>query len=266
VSRFSSKARGIAAAIVVAGIAAAGGANAAIVVQDNYFGGLNTYNGSDVIGPTNVFDISDAVFKRIGAGGNTLQVTINTNYSGVPGTAAADGTGYGALFITPGANAWNPTGPAPYANDVYQPGQWAYAFTVPQTPSGNSGTASLYSTNDGSVILSNVFGNTITAPFPGNPGFYFRQGQAVQFAANNNATALAGGGWAANPGQLVFTIDDNHLLGNSFAFSWAMTCGNDVIQGQVTGLPEPTTWALSIMGFAALGAMLRRRRAAAVTA
>ena len=265
-SYFSAKVRGIAAAIVVAGVAAAGGANAAVVVQDNYFGGLNTYNGADVIGPTNVFDIQSASFQRIGAGGNTLQVTINTNYSGVPGTAAADGTGYGAFFITPGANAWNPTGPAPYANDVYTPGEWAYALAVPMTPAGNSGTASLYSTNDGSVVISNVLGNPITAPFAGNPGFYFRQGQAVQFNANSNAVARAGGGWQANPGQLVFTIDDNHLLGSAFAFSWAMTCGNDVIQGQVTGLPEPTTWALSIMGFAAMGAALRRRRMVAAAA
>jgi hypothetical protein len=258
VAYFRTKFWGIAAAAALA--TSATGAHA-LTVLDNYYGGLNTYNGADVIGPTDVFDIKDAVFQRIGAGGNTLKVTIDTNYAGVPGTAAADGTGYGALFLTPGANAWNPTGPAPYADDVYTPGEWAYAFTVPQDPGGaSSGSASLYAVSDGSVVMSNVFGDPITYPFPGNPGFYFRQGQAVQFTPNGSASALAGGGWAVNPGKLVFTIDDNHLLGNSFAFAWAMTCGNDVIQGQVAGIPEPTTWALSIVGFAGIGGMLRRQR------
>jgi hypothetical protein len=262
VSYFSTTVKGLAAAAILALGATAAHAGP-VTVQDNYYGGLNTYNGADVIGPTSVFDIKDAVFQRIGPGGNTLQVTIDTNYAGVPGTPAADGTGYGALFITPGLNAWNPTGPAPYANDVYTPGEWTYAFDIPENPgAATSGTGSLYTVSSGSVVMSNVFGNTITYPFPGNPGYYFRQGQAVQFTPGQNALSLAGGGWQVNPGQLVLTIDDNHLLGDNFAFSWAMTCGNDVIQGQVGGVPEPATWTILIMGFGALGAALRRRRAA----
>ena len=30
-------------------------------IQDFYFGGLNTFNNQDVIGPTNVFDVTSAV-------------------------------------------------------------------------------------------------------------------------------------------------------------------------------------------------------------
>ena len=68
--------------------------------------------------------------------------------------------------------------------------------------------------------------------------------------------------WSVQAGQVIFNIEDNHLLGDSFSFSWAMTCGNDVIQGQVPGVPEPATWALMIGGLALAGASLRRRRAA----
>lgn len=247
------------ATILALGLGATAAHAGAVTVQDNYYGGLNTYNGADVIGAS-VFDIKDAVFQRIGAGGNTLKVTIDTNYAGAPGTPAAETTGYGALFLTPGANAWNPVGPAPYSNDVYTPGEWAYALTMPMAPSVASGSASLYAVNSGTVVMSNVSGDPITYPFAGNPGYYFRQGQAVQFTPGQNANPLVTGGWQVNPGQLVFTINDNHLLGDNFAFSWAMTCGNDVIQGQVAGIPEPATWTIMIMGFGGIGAVLRRRR------
>ncbi|PZQ60673.1 MAG: hypothetical protein DI570_13800 [Phenylobacterium zucineum] len=254
---------GAVAGIAVAVLAGASAAQAEVTIGDGYYGGMNTYNGQDVIGDTNVFDIKDATFERINAG-NTLRVTIRTNYAGAPGSAAALGTGYGAFFITPGANAWTPTGTAPYANDVYQAGDWAYAFTVPFNPGAStSGSGSLYAISDGTVVMSNVGGNPVTYPNPGNGGYYFRQGQAVQFTPNGNASAVAGGSWSVQPGKLVFDINDNQFLGNSFAFSWAMTCGNDVIQGQVAGIPEPSTWALLILGFGGCGVAVRRRRSLA---
>ena len=258
--------RVIAAAGVLAAGLLAGSASAAVTVADNYYGGINTYTGQDVIGNAAVFDIQSAVFERVGPAQSTLRVTINTNYAGVPGTPAALTTGYGALFITPGTNAWNVTGVAPYPNDVYTPGEWDYAFTMPLTGAiGSSGTSSLYDTSDGAVVLSNVNGNSITFPNPGNGGYYFRQDQAVQFTPGVGATALAGGAWAVSAGQIRFDINDNGLLGNNFAFSYAMTCANDVIQGQVAiPVPEPATWAMMLMGFMGLGSAARvsRRRAA----
>ena len=243
-------------------------ANAAVVVlADTYYGGLNTYNGQDVIG-TSVFDVLSASVQRIGAGGNTLQVTINTNYAGAPGTPAAEGTGYGALFLTPGFNSWHPTGVAPYPTDVYQPGEWTYAFTIPQNPGSTSGAGGLYQTSDGTVVLANVNGDPITAPFAGNNGFYFRQGQAVQFTPGQSANPVAIGSWSVAPGQLIFDVTDNHLLGDAFSMSWAMTCGNDVIQGVISGVPEPSTWAMMLVGFGGLGVAMRasRRRPAASAA
>lgn len=251
---------GLAAGIAAATAVGASTAHADVTIADTYYGGTNTYNGQDVIGDTAVFDIKNATFARIN-GGNTLRVTIGTNYAGAPGTAGALGTGYGALFITPGANAWSPVGTGPYSTDVYQSGDWAYAFTVPFNPgAATSGAGGLYSTADGTIVMSNVGGNPITYPNPGNGGSYFRQDQAVQFTPGANALSLAGGSWSVQSGKLVFDIDDNQLLGNSMAFSWGMTCANDVIQGQVAGIPEPSAWALLILGFGGCGAAVRRRR------
>jgi len=264
-------------------LASAAAANASSTLVDNYDGGYDfyagngtytatalsgpgsTYNGAqlyagDVISDANDprFSITDAVISRIN-GGNTLVVTIDTGYAQ---NAGADGTGYGALFITPGANAWNPTGTAAnhYATDVYQPGEWQYAFTIPMTPGTNSGTGGLYATSGGNVVLSNVANDPTSYPLAGNNGYYFRQGEAVQFTPGTGEAAAATGTWAATPGQLTFSIDDNGALGNQFALSWAMTCANDVIQGEVSLVPEPKSWALMLLGFGLIGFALRRNR------
>jgi hypothetical protein len=56
-------------------------------------------------------------------------------------------------------------------------------------------------------------------------------------------------------------------LGNDFALSWAMTCANDVIQGQVdlpitthTDVPEPATWSMLLAGLLFAGVTRVRRR------
>ena len=254
-----------------------------VTLIDEYYGGANYYNNggvtndaappsqADVIGPTDVFDIISAEVERVGTGGNTLQVTINTNYAGVPGTSAADGTGYGALFITPGA--WNPTGTGPhYSTDVYVDGEWKYAFTVPENPGpATSGTGGLYDTSKGQVVLSNVGGNPISYPNPGSPPYYFRQGQAVQYIPDPNISPLGTGTWSVDSAlhTLTFSIVDNNLLGNNFAVAWAMTCANDVIQGSVnlpdetqrlTPTPLPAALPLFVSGGGLMAWLGRRKR------
>jgi hypothetical protein len=237
-----------------------------VTLQDNYFGGLNTYNNADSIGD-GIFNISSAQIQRIGAGGNTLVVTINTAFAGFAGSDA--GTGYGALFITPGYNVWHPTGSAAshYDTDTYQPGEWQYALTIPQIPGGSSGSGGLYLTGGGSlnvdtagfgtIVSSNVFGDPITAPNSGNNGWYFRQDQAVQFTPD--VAPIAADSWSVGPGTITFQVTDNHLLGDNFALAWAITCANDVIQGQVNGVPEPSTWAMMMIGFGGIGFGAYRR-------
>jgi hypothetical protein len=69
----------------------------------------------------------------------------------------------------------------------------------------------------------------------------------------------------------MFSINDNGLLGNDFALSWAMSCANDVIQGIVnipssysgfsgSQTPLPAALPLFAGGLGLLGYLGRRRQ------
>lgn len=234
-------------------VALGSSARADVTLPDSYVGGLDHGYGDVIQNPgTHDFEISSAVIRRI-AGGSTLQVVINTNFAG---KAGLDGVGYGSLFISPGVGAWNPSGTSAdgYLADNYSahsanPNYWAYAFTT-------SGV--LYKTIDGAIVTSNVNGghssNTGLAS-----GFIFRDNQPVDFIPTGKAQAF--GTFTPAAGTLTFDIVDGGTLGNDFAISWAMTCANDIIQGQVvlSAVPEPSTWAMMLIGFAGIGFMVYRR-------
>ena len=269
-----------AAAIGVVGFTSTAEANP-FLVTDTYVGG-NAHGFGDVIEDpgTHAFEISNASFQRLG---NTLEVTITTNYAGVPGTSAADGTGYGALFLTPGANMWHPSGTAAsgYSTDTYTQGEWQYALEMPLDPSSTTGAANLYkvtktatasTVNGTGVVLSNVNGSFNS----GSNGFIWRDGQAVRYNPNSPSDLINSlSTWTVDKTnhQITFDILDNGLFGNDFDFSWEMTCANDVIQGQVDipttnqpGVPEPSTWAMMLIGFAGLGFGAYRRARKTVVA
>lgn len=245
---------------------------------------------------------------------SSLTIAINTNFAGVPGTSAAAGTTYGSLFFAP---TWKLDGAAgaPYKNDVYQANQWTQAFVLTPNPgtgyAGGTGTqgkgglydigtvtnanvypgqpsgqtiARTYTTTNGTIVMSNVNGNPISYPSNPNPGYYFRQGQAVQYVPNDPSATAAGTPAPTAGGASIWTVDevnhlltlsinDNGILGNGFALAWAMTCGNDVIQGMISlaltsppqeiiGPPVPAPGAFILMGTALFGgaALLRRRK------
>lgn len=271
-------------------------ADTTVTIADTYYGGLDTYpnSGPHVSGTSNpaqyagdsigggIFNVSQASFTR-STDGNTLTVVITTAFAGYAGADA--GVGYGALFITPGKNIWSPQGAGPnYPTDTYQNNDWKYALTLNPTPGGGSKsglTTGLYATGGGAlntltpgygtIVSSNVSGDPTTYPFSGNNGYYFRADQAVQFNPARGVNPLHTGSVSVHEvpngyGTITFTINDNDLLGYDFAFSWAMTCANDVIQGQVDipsftrGVPEPSTWVMMIIGLAGVGFLARRRR------
>ncbi len=47
------------------------------------------------------------------------------------------------------------------------------------------GVVQSYTTQNGQIVMSNVGGDPITYPNSNNPGFFFRQGQAVQYIASD---------------------------------------------------------------------------------
>jgi hypothetical protein len=294
-----------------------------VTLADNYYGGTNYYNScpgcspptGDVIGEAGVFNITSAALT-LNTNANTLSVTINTYFAGAPTssnpTVANDvaGTAYGSLFLG-SASTWqtdHPAANAPWATDVYHPAEWSYAFVTGGTPAttgaysvGTVGSGVLnpgnnpanvvkyYNTNNGGqVVMSNVNNDPISYPNGGNPNYWFRQGQAVQFTPGRTATPTVNGTFSVSPttyvgvtdtalteGSITYTIDNYSSLnlGNDIAISWAMTCGNDIIQGTVNlggngQTPEPTPLPAALPLFAAgLGVLgfagSRRRKSAA---
>jgi len=254
-----------ACAFVGAALFAASAAQAN-TITDAYQGGITPPSYTDVVGTGTVFGINSAQAYRSGPNGNTLVVVVQTYFAGVAGTAPAGGAGYGDLFITPGANAWNPTtsGSCNDCNDVYRPGEWAYVATIPSDAAGPSGTT--FGTGNFYSLAGNhqVAGTIGTASFGTGSGVVtsntgscegqnasptacqtFRADQAVDYnptAGQQNANSNIAGtqvtetyavfsGGAGNLGYVTYTIVDNGLLGNNFALSWAMTNADDVVQG-----------------------------------
>ena len=279
------------ASAAVVGLASSAYAGS-FTLNDVYYGATDSYNNppADVIGDS-TFYITSAVVNRSGPNNDTLNIIINTNYAGAPGTSAADGTGYGSLFLNP--LVWSATNGNPanhYVGDSFVNGNqnWAYAVTTPST-SGSTGlyatglpaigiptftsitdshgVPQYYTTAHGQIVMSNVNGNPLSAPASGNPGFYFRQGQAVLFNPTDSTVAGTSVTFTVGSGFLEYSIVDNGLLGNTFALAWDMTCANDVIQGLVTlpstdlnGTPLPAALPLFAGGLGVMGLLARRRK------
>ena len=128
------RARGFVSSLLLASAAAGGFVSSAYsyTLTDNYYGATDTYNNpGDVIGdPT--FDILSAVVTRNGPNNDTLNIIINTNYAGAPGSSAADGTGYGSLFLNRLQWSATPSG-TNYSGDSFVASNnqnWEYAVTT----------------------------------------------------------------------------------------------------------------------------------------
>lgn len=271
--------RGFAAALLVF----ATGTGFAATIQDTYWGGraYSTTTGYDVpeqyiqdaFGWTSAntpgpYDISH---MDVNFSGNTLNADIWSTYAAEIGSAGVllDRTKPGDLFIS--TTGWTPSGTGPeYREDTYGAGtSWNYVVHLAgQTPPGTinvtSGVAELYAINSGSqVVLSGLNGLD-----PSAAQYIYRQDQAVAFDPTG-AQRLAVGTWdittppGALYGKLGITIDYTAMLNltDLWAFHWTMSCGNDVIEGEVdTTVPEPSTILLLSIGFGALLACANRRK------
>ena len=227
-----------------------------ITITDNYWGANPSHGLSDrdVVGEDNLFGVNQMVVT--GENGKLQYVDV---YSSYLDNIGQNYTTLGDLFLS--TNGWSPNVSDRYIEDnFHNSGEvWEYALVLDNNLSNTGGTFGLYQIIDSDdIILSN-------AP----AGYAYREGQEV-LMNTSSLTALATGEWTIyNLGgddaddYLRFNISSlGYDVGSSnLGFHWAMTCGNDVIEGgAVIPTPEPGSILLLGSGLISFGIFKRMRR------
>ena len=226
--------------------------------------------------PHEVYSITSATVE-VDPDLDQLIVKISTDYAGQTGV---ENTGYGDLFL---ANLWTPQVPGVgdphygdpnydanhYAGDQYQSGDWQYALVIGAPTSGTGGLDTVY--DNAQVYAIDGTGTVVTSYAP---GYIFRNGQPVQYDPNG-ATPITSASMTVGLNLLTFVIKDFSKLtdiATQLALSWAMTCANDVVAGEIQSPdlstnPVPLPAAFPLFAFAVGGATLvgrwRKQRLAA---
>lgn len=257
------------------------------IINDSYIGGTYTSGydqlGGDVISTRNqIKNYSvEAMTVNINDNGN-VRITINTGYSAAGRDGTFDGTKYGDLFIS--TDGWNPFGDPSdnYRTDNHSNGtSWEYVF--------DTSAEKIYNTSKGKILLSddptftnrsnwvdgtNVPGqlyNGSSSPTDTERYSWYRHGQEIWF--DNTDAAESGAGIFSDDnsgigGYLTYLFDLSSLgitspeQGYKLGLHWAMTCGNDVIEGglsKAAAVPEPGTLVLIGLGILGIGIFRQKK-------
>lgn len=243
----------------------------AYTIDDNYVGGAPTsssWYGSDVIASSSERDMFNISGIDVSRSGDMATFDIYTGFAGHAGvyasyTRGGTGIGYGDLFL---ADAWDPYGGAPYANDKASNGtHWQYGLVLEGDRYGNAGGAlSLYTfvggSNGDNAVMSDYY---LTG---GAHQAIYRGGQEVAVDTSSSYAISSGnvGKWSVEDGYLHLEANlglTNLLSGSGLAAHWAMSCANDVIEGQAASVPEPTSLALLGVGLLSLAGLAGGKKA-----
>ena len=263
-------------AAVISSTANASPISASGTVNDNYWGADPTgnYSNRDIIGSSSNFNVRSMNWSLEGT---ILEIRILTDFAlsglGTFGSytkadpngdfAAGSGISFGDLFLS---SSWNPVGSAAnkYSNDnMYNGTKWEYGFSLDNRLSSTGGEGDWYdltgcADNQSCIHDSNDYlQNAI-----------FREGQEISVDRDaSGVTAIQQNTWSisgSNPGEVIFNFNiagTNLEYSETIAFHWAMSCGNDTIEGEFSKpVPEPASMALLSISIAGLGLVRRRKQ------
>ena len=221
------------------------------------------------------------------AGGNVLTNGSFTDSAYPAGTNDQFGTGFGGQGVTGwtgngGYNIWFGTSPQTSANSQYSGGNEAFSASFNSlSPDGGAFVAL-----DGDVTARGGISQNLTDLQVGKDYTLTFDWAASQLRNRHGATTeqleVTFGGQTFSTG--VLNVPDSGFSGwNQVTFHFTPTSASQtlsflsigtpsglppmaVLDGVSLTVPEPATWAMMLIGFGGIGAMIRRRRQTLVAA
>ena len=266
----------VASACLSVSIFAITSANAGSFTVDDSTAGATSYWGGNVLYDGNQLPSWSDIHGPASYGVDSLTISVTaSNLTAIvtgPFISFANSTqnNYG---IRPGDLFFSNTGWNPHKNDLTDNNyvndnaangeQWDYVISMTNN-TGFSGAINLYTVDTlGDIVFpEEVLTSLLTAEY--------RTGQEYRYNTAPGQTSLGIGTWSISGDILTYVLDLSTVSGTTIAdlfknngvigVHWGMTCGNDVIEGVGSPVPEPATMILFGTGLMGLAGMSRRKK------